>query len=85
MISVVAGKSRTTMQLTQWMARAQMRLLTIFGCQLISDTVQQLDHTLLWILLKSIDKCPRHGTCGLGSYRSIRTWEKLVRNQKAMI
>jgi hypothetical protein len=74
MISVFAGQNWTTMPLTQWMATAQLRLLTIFGCQLISDTVQQLDYTLLWILLESVDKCPRHSTRGLGSYRGIRTW-----------
>lgn len=50
---------------TQRVAAAQLRLLGIFCCQLVTDTIQQLDITLLRVLSQCRDKRPRHGTGSL--------------------
>lgn len=50
---------------TQWMAAGKLRLLRVFGGELVSDTVEQLDVALLRILLHRIDESPGHSPCGL--------------------
>ena len=55
------------------MAAAQLRLLSVFGFQLLTDAVQELDVGLLWILLESGDKGPGHGTSRLTTDGSIRS------------
>lgn len=59
--------------LTQRVATAQLRLLGIFGRQLITDTIQQLNITLLRVLAQSGDERPRHGTSSLSGDLGILT------------
>lgn len=59
--------------LTEWVAATQLWLLSIFCSKLVSNTVEQLDVALLWVLLHGLDESPRHGTCGLCSNGSIGT------------
>ena len=57
--------------LTQRMAAAQLRLLCVFGFQLIPDAVQELHVALLGILFQGGDKGPGHGACGLAGYLGV--------------
>ena len=47
------------------MAAGKLRLLRVFGGELVSDVVEQLDVALLRILLHGRDESPGHGACGL--------------------
>jgi len=51
--------------LTQWMAAGKLWFLGVFGGELVTDAVQQLDVALLGILLHSGDEGPGHRTGGL--------------------
>lgn len=53
--------------LTKWMAAAQLRLLRVLGLEFVTNAVEELDVALLWILLKSRHKSPRHGSSSLAS------------------
>lgn len=53
------------------MATRQLWLLGVPRLQLIADAVEKLHVALLWVLLESRDKGPRHGSGGLGSDCSI--------------
>lgn len=52
-------------KLTQWMAAAELRLLSVLAIQLITDTIEQLHVALVRIFLERIDKRPRHRSCRL--------------------
>jgi hypothetical protein len=41
---------------TQWMTAAQLWFLIIFAFKLITNAIEQLNVTLLWIFLESVDK-----------------------------
>jgi len=47
------------------MAAAELRFLGIFGSELVADAVEQLDVTLLRVLLHSSDESPGHSSCSL--------------------
>ena len=51
--------------LTQRVAAAQLWFLSILCCKLVADAIEQLDITLLRVLLHRIDESPRHGTSSL--------------------
>ncbi len=53
------------------MTATKLRLLCVFGSELVANVVEQLDVALLRVLLHSGDECPGHGTCGLCSDSSI--------------
>ena len=62
--------------LTQWMAAGELRLLRVFGSELVTDAVQQLDVALLGVLLHSGDEGPGHGAgslCGNSCIGPIRS------------
>ena len=46
--------------LTQRMAAAQLRLLCVLALELVADAIQELDVTLLRVLLQGSDKRPGH-------------------------
>jgi hypothetical protein len=48
------------------MAAGKLRPLRVFGGELVSDAVEQLDVALLWVLLHCVDECPGHSACGFG-------------------
>jgi hypothetical protein len=50
--------SQIMFRLTQRMAAAQLRLLRISALQLIANAVQQLNITLLRLLLEGVDEGP---------------------------
>jgi len=52
-------------KLTQWMAAAELWLLSVLALQLITDTVEQLHVALVRVFLKRIDERPRHRSCRL--------------------
>jgi hypothetical protein len=47
------------------MAARKLRLLRVFGGELVSDAVEQLDVALLRVLFHCSDESPGHSTCGL--------------------
>ena len=49
------------------MTGTQLRLLRVFALKLVTNTVEQLDVTLLRVLPQGTDKGPRHGTSRLAS------------------
>jgi hypothetical protein len=57
----------TVFKRTKRVAGRQLWFLRVASGQLISNAVEKLDVALLWVLLERRDKCPRHGTSGLGS------------------
>ena len=62
--------------LTQRVAAAQLRLLRVFGFQLIPDAVQELHVALLGVLFQGGDKGPGHGAGGLAGYLGVLSvWE----------
>lgn len=59
------------------MAAAQLRLLSVFGGQLVADAVEQLHVALLRVLLHGGDEGPGHGSGGLRCDVGIGTIEGL--------
>lgn len=57
--------------LTQRVAAAQLRLLRVFGFQLIPDAVQELYVALLGVLFQGGYKGPGHGAGGLAGYLGV--------------
>ena len=53
------------------MTTTELRTLGVLGGQLGSNTIQQLDVTLMRILLESGDESPRHGSRRLTSDRCV--------------
>jgi hypothetical protein len=52
-------------------ATAKLRLLSVFGSELVTDAVEKLDVALLRVLLHGSDEGPGHGACGLGCDRGV--------------
>lgn len=63
------------------MTTTQLRLLSILGSELVTDTIEQLDVTLLWVLLHGVNEGPGHSTGGLCGDSSVGS----VSRQSAMI
>lgn len=55
------------MKHTKRMATAQLWLLRVLALQVVANAVEQLDVTLLRVLLERVDKGPRHGSSSLAS------------------
>ena len=55
----------------QWVTAGKLRLLCVFGGELVSDVIEQLDVALLWVLLHRGNESPGHSACGLGGNRGI--------------
>jgi hypothetical protein len=60
-------------------AAAQLRLLSVFRSQFVSNTVQQLAISLLWVLLHRCDKGPGYSASSLRRCSGIGTMGWLVR------
>ena len=60
------------------MTTTQLRLLSILGSKLVTDTVEQLDVALLWVLLHGVDEGPGHSTGSLCGDSSVSSASKTV-------
>lgn len=63
---------------TERMAARKLRFLRIFGGQLVSNAIEQLDVALLWVLLQRRDKSPRHSASGLSGDGGVGPTSKQV-------
>jgi len=59
--------------LTQWVAAAQLRLLSVFCSKFIGNAIQQLDVALLRVLLYRCDEGPGHRAGRSGRYGGVST------------
>ena len=55
------------------MTTAELRLLGVFLLEFLTDTIEQGDVALLWILFQGGDEGPGHGARGLPADGSILT------------
>ena len=60
------------------MAAAQLRLLRVFGFQLIPDAVQELHVALLGVLFQGGYKGPGHSACGLAGYLGVLSAREIL-------
>ena len=51
-------RGKDGMLLTQGVTAAELRLLGIFGCKLVTDAIEELDVALLWVLFHGVDEGP---------------------------
>ena len=76
-VSVTGGQYYSEwVPLTQRVATGKLRPLCVFGGELVTNAVQQLNVALLRILLQRGNEGPRHGTSCLRSNRGIGPVDK---------